>query len=95
MIRGFFHVLHVLNRPCRKNNQDISRELDDALPRSTRIGLKLHYILCGPCRRFRRQLYFLRAAADRLHEAASVRALTSIQMPVEVRERLRRRLSDL
>jgi hypothetical protein len=95
MIRGFFHVLHVLNRPCRRNNLDISRDVDDALPRATRIGLHLHFILCGPCRRFRRQLVFLRAAAMRLHEAALERALESARMPPDVRDRLSRRFETL
>jgi hypothetical protein len=92
MIRAFFHILYVANRPCRKNNFDISRDVDDALPRATRIGLRLHFVLCGPCRRFRRQLLFLRMVAARLPGAAVERALASTRMPVEVRQRLVQRL---
>jgi hypothetical protein len=94
VIRAFFHVLYILNRPCRKNNFDISREVDDALPRPTRIGLRIHFLICGPCRRFRNQLRFLKAAALRLQDAAVERALASSRMPADVRDRLRSQLGE-
>lgn len=93
-IRGFVHVLHILNRPCRENNYDISRDLDDALPRATRIGLRLHFVLCGPCRRFKRQLLFVRAAAVKLQAAAVERAIASARMPRDVRQRLQGRFGS-
>ena len=41
---------------CRRATELISRELDAHLPLSQRVRLGFHKLLCGACRRFRRQL---------------------------------------
>jgi hypothetical protein len=41
---------------CRRAAELISYELDLSLPFHQRAGLRFHTILCGACRRFRRQL---------------------------------------
>ncbi|MEX2219590.1 MAG: hypothetical protein WD749_12625 [Phycisphaerales bacterium] len=92
MIRATLTVLRVASRPCRANNLDLSRAADGALPRPVRIGLAIHVFQCRYCRRFLRQLRFLREAGRRFDAAAAARALESTRMPEEVRRRLSRRL---
>ena len=41
---------------CRRAAELISWELDTELPLHQRAGLGFHTLLCGACRRFRRQL---------------------------------------
>jgi hypothetical protein len=53
---------------CRTAAALIDRSLDVPLSIPERVGLAVHTLFCGPCRRFRRQLARLdaawRAAAD-------------------------------
>lgn len=78
------------------NCQDAIRLQSDALDRplsvSQRVGLRLHLLLCKWCRRYGRQLRFLRAAVqgqpDKLcqHEAQG--------LSPEARARLKRALQN-
>jgi hypothetical protein len=93
---GFFagaaEVVRVMNLPCREHSMLISHDTDGQLPRATRVGLHLHFILCSPCRHFAAQLRFLGRAAARLGVVGAERSLEGGRMPPEVRDRLRRRL---
>jgi hypothetical protein len=57
---------------CRDATRLHSRALDESLPLRIRIGLKCHLLLCFSCRRYARQLSFIRQAlrrdGDRLAE---------------------------
>jgi hypothetical protein len=56
---------------CKQAAEVISRSLDVPLSTSARVGLGVHTFFCGPCHRFRRQLFLLHAACeDALHEEA-------------------------
>jgi len=73
---------------CRQVARLQSDALDRRLSLSKRFGLRLHLLLCKWCRRYGKQIRFLRRAArehsDELNEAAP-RRLSS-----EARERLKR-----
>ena len=60
---------------CRAAAKAQSAALDRPLPPLSRLGLWLHLLLCRWCRRYGRQIRFLRAAArnhsDELAQAAS------------------------
>jgi hypothetical protein len=92
MLKDTREVLRILNSPCREHSILISRLMDNDLPRATRLGLRLHFILCAPCRHFARQLRGLKQAAARLSAQAADRALEGTRMPGEVRERIQSRL---
>ena len=47
---------------CRTAVELICRSLDAPLSAGARVGLWVHTLLCGPCRRFRRQMLRLDAA---------------------------------
>lgn len=56
---------------CKQAAEVISRSLDVPLSISARVGLGVHTLFCGPCSRFRRQLFLLHAACeDAMHEEA-------------------------
>jgi hypothetical protein len=47
---------------CRTAVELICRSVDAPLSAGERVGLGVHTLFCGPCRRFRRQLRRLDAA---------------------------------
>ena len=58
---------------CRRAAGLISRQLDADLPPHLRAGLGLHVLLCGACRRFRRQLREIDTAVEELVVATAAR----------------------
>lgn len=75
---------------CRQASLAQSKALEKPLPFSQRVGLWLHLMLCGLCRRYGRQIRLLHTAShqhgEKLAEAAP-KKLSS-----EARERLKQRL---
>ncbi|MHC4969193.1 MAG: zf-HC2 domain-containing protein [Planctomycetota bacterium] len=47
-------------RSCRRATFLISASLDRGLTRRERLALRMHLLICGPCRLFQRQLRLLR-----------------------------------
>jgi hypothetical protein len=75
---------------CRDASRLQSEALDKKLSVPRRIGLFLHLLICKWCRRYGRQIRFLREAAqehpEHLAEAVPQR------LSAEARERIKRRL---
>ena len=69
-----------LSPSCRQASRLQSEALDHRLPLLQRIGLRIHLLLCKWCRRYGKQIRFLRDAA---HEH-----------PDELLESARQKLSD-
>jgi hypothetical protein len=71
-----------------------ARLQSDALDRrpclSQRIGLRLHLVLCRWCRRYGRQIAFLRVIGKRCAEERDQMPVPSLS--TEARDRIRRRL---
>jgi hypothetical protein len=84
--------LRVLSPDCCEASRLQSEALDHSLSRWQRFGLRIHLLLCKWCRRYGRQLLFLRRVArehpDRVNEI-SPQALSP-----EARERLKQSLRD-
>jgi hypothetical protein len=84
--------LRTLSPNCREVSRLQSDALDRPLPLSQRFGLRVHLLLCQWCRRYGKQIRFLRRAAhehpDELNEAAPHR------LSPEARERLKHSLRD-
>lgn len=93
LIMGLLEIVRVMNRPCKDHSLPISRDTDGELPRATRVGLHLHYLLCRPCRHFAAQLRLFKRTAARLSPEAIDRVLASSRMPEDVRARILARLS--
>src|SRR6266498_3607165 len=77
---------------CLEASRLQSIALDQPVPLPKRFGLRLHLLVCKWCRRYGKQIRFLRRAAhehsDELNEAAP-RRLSS-----EARERLKRAIRN-
>src|ERR1041385_4695796 len=75
---------------CREVTRLQSEALDKQLPFFKRVGLRLHLLVCSWCRRYGKQVRFLRQAMhdhpDELCEASSQ------GLSPEARERLKRAL---
>ena len=56
---------------CRDVPAEAERLLDGELSRGARISLRVHLFMCGPCRRYLRQLRVLLGAVPHMHGEAS------------------------
>src|SRR5438128_5853316 len=77
---------------CRQVARLQSDALDRRLSLSKRFGLRLHLLLCKWCRRYGKQIRFLRCAAHEHPE--NLTEATPRTLSPEARERLKRSLSD-
>ena len=80
-----------LNLPCREFARLTSEALDRPLSRSEKCALKIHLVSCVACRRYARQVEFIRDAlqtlANRLdHDEAP---LPGPDLPQEARLRIK------
>lgn len=66
--------------------------LDHPLPLLKRLGLWLHLLICKWCRRYGKQIRFLREAAHDHHEELT--EATAQKLSNDARERIKRRLQD-
>lgn len=53
---------------CAEMSRLASRSLEEPLPLGMRLRMRLHYLICIWCERYRKQLQFLRRAAPKLHD---------------------------
>jgi hypothetical protein len=75
---------------CREVTRLQSEALDKKLPFSKRVGLRLHLLVCSWCRRYGKQIRFLREA---MHDHPEELCEASSQsLSPEARERMKRAL---
>ncbi|NNF42738.1 MAG: zf-HC2 domain-containing protein [Phycisphaerales bacterium] len=77
---------------CRRATQLISESMDRPLTRRERVALRVHIVICGSCRRYRRQLARLRTALERL--AATSEMATAEGAPAVLSPEARTRIRD-
>lgn len=89
----------IVKNPLRiilPNCGDVSRlqstALDRQLPFSKRVGMRLHLLVCSWCRRYGRQVRFLREAVHAHSEPLAGSKRESL--PDSARERLKNSLRD-
>ena len=81
-----------LSPGCREATRLQSEAMDRPLPLRKRIGLKIHLVLCRWCRRYGKQIGFLRSVAHE-HEKHE-ETLPSQTLRPEVKERMKQRLKS-
>ena len=79
-----------LSPDCREASRAQSEALDRPLPLTKRVGVWLHLLICKWCRRYGRQIRFLRAAAHE-HPEDLTEAVPQKLSP-EARERMKLKL---
>jgi hypothetical protein len=82
--------LSTISPSCREASRLQSEALDKKLSLFQRIGLSLHLLICKWCRRYGRQIRFLRCAAHEHPENLS--EAVPQKLSPEARERIKRRL---
>jgi hypothetical protein len=81
-----------LSPNCREATRLQSEALDHPLGLRQRMGLRIHLALCKWCRRYGKQIGFLRSAAHRHEQHEQFLPLQSL--PPEARERIKQRLRE-
>jgi predicted anti-sigma-YlaC factor YlaD len=92
ILKALFGKVGELSPNCREATRLQSEALDRSLGLGQRIGLRIHLILCQWCRRYGKQIGFLRSAAHRHEEHEQ--SLPPQSLRPEARERIKRRLRE-
>ena len=82
--------LHLFLPSCREAIRLQSEALDRPLPLHSRLGLRLHLLVCAWCRRYGKQIRFLRRAAREHPEQLTT--VSPNHLSPEARERIERAL---
>jgi hypothetical protein len=90
--RTMLAALNAVLFTCHDMTALISQSQDASLSRPTRWRMKLHFMLCVWCRRYQRQLRFLRRALLVLPE--NELGLSDQKLPTDAMERLKEALKD-
>jgi uncharacterized CHY-type Zn-finger protein len=77
---------------CRDTTRLASESLDHPLTWWQRMQVAMHMMMCGPCRRARRLMQFLRDAAGRLSQDEFARISTDQSLTPEIRARIKEAL---
>jgi hypothetical protein len=75
---------------CRNATELASRAMDERLPLSNRMALRLHLAICDNCARFNRQLQEMR----RLFRAETAADDDAAGLPPEARQRIANELQN-
>jgi predicted anti-sigma-YlaC factor YlaD len=88
-------IWRLLNLPCREMTRLASASLEGNLSRLERIALKTHLLYCIACRRYFRQMLFVRRAVRRIVEHVETGAtLPGPGLPDDVRARIKQALRE-
>jgi len=63
---SFSKILLILNCSCEQSSRLVSESLDRELTASERWAVRMHHLVCGPCRKVAKQLRRIRAALSDL-----------------------------
>ena len=92
MMKPLIRGLGDLSPSCKKATRLQSEALDHPLGLRLRIGLRIHLLLCKWCRRYGKQIGFLRSIAPQ-HENHET-SLAPQSLRPEARDRIKQHLRD-
>jgi predicted anti-sigma-YlaC factor YlaD len=88
-------VWRLLNLPCREMTRLASASLEGDLSRLERIVLKTHLLYCIACRRYLRQIVFVKRALRQIVQHVETGAtLPGPGLPEDVRARIKQALRE-
>ena len=77
--------------PCKDMTRLLSEAMDRPLPFGIRVRMRLHFLICKWCERYKNQLLFLRQALRRNpYELESEIPASSTPLSPEAKDRLKR-----
>ena len=75
---------------CPEVTRILSLGMDKGLPLTTRIKLRVHYLMCSFCERYAKQLNYMREVAREFPE--KIGEISGATLPTEAKERLKEAL---
>jgi predicted anti-sigma-YlaC factor YlaD len=87
-------LLQILTLKCEKASSLTSQELDEPLGLPELLAVRGHLLVCRSCRRFRRQLLFLRLALQRQNARLEQAGAEQDALSPEARVRIERVLTE-
>lgn len=91
-LKSFGRGMAELSPSCREATRLQSELMDGPLPLRKRVGLRIHLVLCKWCRRYGRQIGFLRTVAHEHGKHDEV--LPSQTLRLEAKQRMKERLQS-
>jgi len=93
--RNWFQLQIVLlicrfTQTCPEVTRILSLGLDRELPLTTRIKLRIHYLMCSFCERYAKQLNYMRQVAREFPE--KIGEVSDATLPAEAKQRLKEAL---
>ncbi len=79
---------------CKHAATAINESLDDRLSLRKRMVVRLHLMMCSQCRRFKRQMLFLRRATQLFARLPEQESPTKIGLSTETKIRLQKIIQD-
>jgi hypothetical protein len=92
MFKSLGRGMAELSPSCRQATRLQSEAMDRPLPLRQRIGLQIHLVLCRWCRRYGKQIGFLRSIAHEREKHQDT--LPSQPLRSEAKERMKERLKS-
>ena len=91
---SFATIRKILTLTCDESTRLVSESLERELPAGQRWAVRLHALSCRSCRRFRRQILFLRDAVRRGGRGLGVDSLSAGEsLSPAARDRIRQFLA--
>lgn len=87
-MRFLYDIKMVLTLTCEKSSRLLSDDLERPLTTVERTALRLHLLLCRSCRRFRRNIRFLRDLMHHAHHLPEVSGPHLSSLTTDERHRL-------
>ncbi len=79
---------------CKQTSELISQGLDQHLPFTKRVGVRIHLLMCRTCTQYEKQLRFMRRATGKLSQDAESQGQAAPPLPAEARERIKSALKQ-
>lgn len=92
MIKTFMRRIADLSPGCRQAVRLQSAALDGQLSPAQKVGLRIHLCLCKWCRRYGKQIEFLRTASR--HESPADAGLPDHTLSPAARQRINHKLAE-
>jgi hypothetical protein len=78
---------------CKDVSQLISRSMDEKMPLRVRMGIRFHLMMCSLCRNYKKQLWIIHRAVEKLDRMEST-GTSPMRLPDQVREKLQDLFKD-
>ncbi len=79
---------------CKETTRLIHKSMDESLDWKEHLGVKMHLLMCRFCRRFKKQLQWIRLICNHESEAIEKNLVESDSLSPVARERITKNIID-